>query len=376
MKHRATPKRIAIISMYFPPDKNGMAVYADKLYKFLVSNSYKVTVITRYLPQRQRNDWLRQIKIPSVKLDKRAINISKNDQRIYSLKFSQEAYKKIFSNIDKVNIVHCLSCWDDYLIVYPFTRRVNRSYRLILTIGGGGCRGPKEINFRRGKILNKVDVITFLSRQIKNELELLEVKKPRMIFTPPSVDLRLFSLYKRKLNRELIVLYLGRISKEKGVKDILEIAKYFNNSIKFYLVGEGDEKQNLKKQLKRRKISNVKILGGVEHEESLKYFYKAAVFLHPTYDDEFPVAVLEAMSTGLPVISTSVGEISKLVKSGENGFLCQPGDIPCFVKAIKRLTNLKKRESFGQISREIAERYSEKKMKNIFLEIYKSLIEK
>jgi glycosyltransferase involved in cell wall biosynthesis len=55
--------------------------------------------------------------------------------------------------------------------------------------------------------------------------------------------------------------------------------------------------------------------------------------------DNLPTVIMEAMATGLPVVSTTIGGIPEMVVEGETGFLVQPGDVPSLSEAIEKLTN-------------------------------------
>ena len=63
----------------------------------------------------------------------------------------------------------------------------------------------------------------------------------------------------------------------------------------------------------------------------------ADVFFLPSYNEGMPMSVLDAMGYGLPVVSTYVGGIPKIVRDGENGFCCEPGDIDGFAKELCHL---------------------------------------
>ncbi|MCX6026404.1 MAG: glycosyltransferase [Chloroflexi bacterium] len=68
--------------------------------------------------------------------------------------------------------------------------------------------------------------------------------------------------------------------------------------------------------------------GQIEGAQRMADYYHAAdVYLHPSRADTFPLAVLEAMSSGLPVVATAVGGIPEQVEDGESGFLVRPGDL-------------------------------------------------
>ena len=66
-------------------------------------------------------------------------------------------------------------------------------------------------------------------------------------------------------------------------------------------------------------------------------FSQADIFVHPTYNDCFPLVLLEAVGTGLPVVSTTEGGIPDIIKDGETGFLCPPRDAAAVADRIGRL---------------------------------------
>ncbi len=124
------------------------------------------------------------------------------------------------------------------------------------------------------------------------------------------------------------VFTAGRLGKRKGTYDILEIAPVIISQVpdvRFCLAGDGDVDKI--RQLCRKKgiEKNVVVLDWLNREELLVELKRASMFLLPSYHEGFPVAILEAMASGLPVISTRVGGIPELVEDGVNGFLVDPG---------------------------------------------------
>jgi glycosyltransferase involved in cell wall biosynthesis len=78
-------------------------------------------------------------------------------------------------------------------------------------------------------------------------------------------------------------------------------------------------------------------LGPAPLEQRVKFFKQADLFVLPTYAEGMPVAVLEAMAAGLPVITTRVGGIPELIEDGVEGFLIAPGDVEALADRITRL---------------------------------------
>jgi glycosyltransferase involved in cell wall biosynthesis len=79
------------------------------------------------------------------------------------------------------------------------------------------------------------------------------------------------------------------------------------------------------------------VLGWLGQEEKHAALARARVFLLPTYFEGMPVAVLEAMAHGLPVVTTPVGDVPDAITDGYNGFLIPPGDVDAIVDRVSRL---------------------------------------
>ena len=98
-------------------------------------------------------------------------------------------------------------------------------------------------------------------------------------------------------------------------------------------------------------------MGWITKEQKPDLLKRADVLVLPSYNEGLPIAILEAMSYGLPIISTNVGSIAEAVKENKNGFLIEPGNIDSLAHAMMKLTvdpELWKKES--TLSREICER--------------------
>jgi glycosyltransferase involved in cell wall biosynthesis len=83
--------------------------------------------------------------------------------------------------------------------------------------------------------------------------------------------------------------------------------------------------------------AHVDQLGPVALAERVAYFQRADIFILPTYAEGLPIAVLEAMAAGLPIITTPVGGIPELIEDGVDGLLIQPGDVQALAARIALL---------------------------------------
>ena len=165
---------------------------------------------------------------------------------------------------------------------------------------------------------------------------------------------------KRECNNT--VLFLGELGKRKGcydIPDVIENVKQCIPDVKFILAGAGsdiDEKA-IKQLIPDKKVEkNTVFPGWVRGEEKDKLLRMADVFFLPSYNEGMPMSVLDAMGYGLPIVSTNVGGIPKIVHQGENGACCDPGNIEQFSKEIiELLLNKEKRESAEKASYNIVQ---------------------
>lgn len=84
----------------------------------------------------------------------------------------------------------------------------------------------------------------------------------------------------------------------------------------------------------------------------LDYMAASDIFVLPSLSEGMPLVVLEAMSMGLPVVSTRVGAVPDLIEDGRSGILVPPGDPDAIATAVERLGNAPLREKLGQEARQ------------------------
>jgi glycosyltransferase involved in cell wall biosynthesis len=84
-------------------------------------------------------------------------------------------------------------------------------------------------------------------------------------------------------------------------------------------------------------LNRIVFTGGVPKADVPGWLARGDIFLNTATIDNTPISVLEAMATGLPVVSTSVGGIPYLIEDGHNGILVPPGDADAMAEAVKRV---------------------------------------
>lgn len=162
-------------------------------------------------------------------------------------------------------------------------------------------------------------------------------KNQRIVVIPNMIDPASFAMARR--GRGYNVLFLGRLEKEKGVYDLLAAAaeiKSGGTPIRLMLAGEGDAAA-VKQRAAELGLESVELLGWVSGGGKMSALQRANLFVLPSYIENMPVSILEAMAAGLPIVATGVGGIPDIVEDGVSGILVAPGDRPALAAALRRL---------------------------------------
>ena len=126
------------------------------------------------------------------------------------------------------------------------------------------------------------------------------------------------------------LLYTGRLSVEKGLPILFESLKLLKNQDYDYeltLVGDGEDRAYLEQLASEMDIGERLIFTGFAGQDEVrKHLLESDIFILPSFAEGVPVSLMEAMSSGIPVISTYVGGIAELIKSEETGLLVSPSD--------------------------------------------------
>lgn len=209
------------------------------------------------------------------------------------------------------------------------------------------------------KIYNKCIRTIALSEEWKKNLA--EIVPEQTISVVENYGILQEDLIKEKFTKpnHKMILFLGFICERKGCLDIPAIVDQVCIKIpdaRFILGGSGEIEKVVQKLSEKCK-ANVEFPGWIRNEQKKQYLKDADVFLLPSYNEGMPMAILDAMGCGLPIVSTDVGGIPKIVKQGVNGYLYKPGDSESMASAIiGYLTDDEKRIKAGQESADIIRR--------------------
>jgi glycosyltransferase involved in cell wall biosynthesis len=181
-----------------------------------------------------------------------------------------------------------------------------------------------------------IAVSDFTRRELKQYYRVNEAKI-RVIHNGVDVDRFEPASGKRKIKEalgfnsdDIAILSVGRLYARKGLFTLIEsmpaVVRRFPRA-KFIISGKGqsNEMKKLVDHATRLGVNDNIIFTGYFPDSKLPKLYQAAdVFAFSTFYENLPFAVLEALSSGLPVVTTNVGGIPEMIDSGKNGFLVQP----------------------------------------------------
>lgn len=153
--------------------------------------------------------------------------------------------------------------------------------------------------------------------------------------------------------------YLGRLSKEKGILNLIEAIGDIPNA-KLLIAGDGPERERIEAYISEHKLDGRITLLGYQNQDSIhKYITNSRFVVIPSICNEnCPYSVLEAMEIGKPIVASRIGGIPELIVDGENGYLYKADDInELKEKLTLLLDNDDKVNRFAQKSRELYESY-------------------
>lgn len=339
-------KKITIFALHL--GFGGVEKYLSSLCKML-EDKYEIEIISTY-------------KV----LDKPAFPFSDNIKITYLIddKPNKEELKQAIRNKNIINIfkeglksvkILCLkrsrnikairNTYSDYIITtrYFHSRLVGYyAYNNIIKIA-------TEHNFHNNdkKYITKVidsirsfDYFVVVSNNLKEFYE-NKIGKTKCIYIPNVIDN--LPDKRSKLNNKNIIT-IGRLSPEKGQKDLIDVFKMVNKELpktKLFMVGDGPLKKELENYTKELKLTDKIIFTGfLGNKEKEKYILDSSIFILPSYTESFGLVLIEAMSYGLPCIAFDSSDGAKELLKNNVGILVKDRDKEKMAEAIiKELKN-------------------------------------
>ena len=228
--------------------------------------------------------------------------------------------------------------------------------------------------------INISDLVIYISNKVRQTFnERLNIKGNREVVIYNGVDDKFFAnVPNRRVDDEINIIYVGRLSKEKGVDFLINafaivLKECKELRVKLKIIGDGNEKNTLEKIANDNKIEkSIEFLG--RKNNVIEHLDKSDIFVYPSVCEEgFGISVVEAMARGCIVVTFEKGGLPEIIDDGENGFLVKNVDENSLANKLLDIINLMKNEKCANIikkSEEDAKKYTIKStVKNLSIEL-------
>ncbi len=234
---------------------------------------------------------------------------------------------------------------------------INKFYkkRHILVIHSAGVHLLKKLPF--GKLIaefitNNCNTIIAVSNYIKNSLiDILpphkkEIARRNIQVLPMGINMNYYRnreslLFEKRSDTKYIILYIGRLVEIKGVEYLIKAMDGIKNTV-LIIAGDGILKERLK-NIASTLNTETRFLGQVSEPQKKELLHRAtclvvpSITLNSSRTESMPVTIMEALSSGLPIIATCVGGIREIVINGVNGILVPEKDSNALRNAIEKI---------------------------------------
>jgi glycosyltransferase involved in cell wall biosynthesis len=180
--------------------------------------------------------------------------------------------------------------------------------------------------------------------------------------------------------RDFVIGFIGRLSREKGIHHLVEACgalKAAGVPLKLLIVGEGPQRQELALKAAREGLEREVVFAGFRNDVG-NVLPVLDAFVLPSLTEGTPMALLEAMAAGLPVVASAVGGVPDVVEPNVNGLLVSPGSAEAIAQAVLRLHRdpLLRRMLSAEAAQTVRERYDVKDWTRRLEREYRRLIDK
>lgn len=387
--------KICLVPTMFPKYKGdyyGSFVFDEA--KLLVKKGFEVHVVTQHNPHTKYNEIIDGIHIHRFKwLEpkqfKALVHFKGLKDNLRFITYLISLFFKVIRIIRKhdIEIIHAHSTIPTGFIGVIVGKIMGKP--VFITTHGMDVNNFIETSFLKQLMLfslKSCDKIICVSEDLANTIADLGIDS-KIVVLRNAVDTNKFKPLKNMEIRQkygikknsILILFVGYLDVFKGIFELIdaffEVNKE-NNDLKVMIIGEGPQESKIKDKVSKLKLDTSIIFTGKISSEDIPQYYQAAdIFVLPSYTEGTPLAVIEAMACGLPIIASNVGGISEIVISNENGFIISPKNIKELSSKLRVLVkNQSLRSKFSNKSLKIinSEFNIDKKVEKL-IDLYKNI---
>jgi len=367
--------KIIHVTSYYPPHIGGIENVVRSLAISLAKKGIKTMVLSSDIPKGsstyEEMENLRVYRLKSFEIAHTSIMLS--------------LARKLASEIDKDTIVHVHA---GHAFTPEVSAVVSKLKRCPLIVhvhsdvspsGTVGFLLPVYKRFVLKRVLSTANKVIFLTNEHAHFLsKKYGISRNNIEVIPNGINLDFFKTKRRtKSKKKTKLIFVGRLSKEKNVPRLLKalsmiVRKY---DIVLHIVGDGEGRSIIERMIKKEKMGENVVLHGPLYGEKLKkMYYSCDIFVLSSDSEGMPLAMMEAMATGLPVISCDTPGIKSFAKDSILLVDRNPEDLANGI--VRLIEDQSFVETLKKRSYQLIKHYDWKIISEKFIEVYKEVLKK
>lgn len=378
--------KIALGIREFLPEKGGAERYCYDLMYFLVGKGIKVHVYSSAFPQKDNGLYFHQVPVIPFPKSLRVFSFAINCRRM----MRKEKFDCILGIGDTLNAdllqphggVHWKWFWrglEGYRRPFPWI------FKFL-----GRALSPKQ--WAKGIIEDapyaKGKRVIAISEMVQRDIsDHYGIPADRIITIYNGVDTNRFHPRNKKYREEirsrygmsskdLLLLFVSHNFRLKGLRNVVQalaLIKRKRQNVKLLVIGRDRTEPYRRLAKKAGCAEDVLFAGGVRDLE--RYYTSADILVHPTFYDPCSLVVLEALASGVPVITTRYNGAGGIITDGQEGFVLEdPREVETLTEKILYLSDPTRLQEVSIAARALAEKYPQKKSYKAMLEALKSTV--
>lgn len=365
---------ILIATFWDYPHTGGLSNYITALSEGLRKQGHHVDIISPNQFSKSRVEKMREVVVPQLKNFFKTRYGSYNNTIVKNHRNMYIYERMLLENINfkKYDIFHAQD-----LFTANILGRINERYgkKMLFTPHGMYTFNRLKFGiFKKGsleefyhtalerKAIEFADHLIILSDSFRRPLIQLEAKQKNMTTVLTGIDYpdKYRTENTSSAHKKIVITCVARLGPRKGHNILLDalsqMERKYTDNVKLLIVGDGEMRHTLEEQVNNLNLSMVEFLG--ERDDVPDILSKTDIFVLPTLNDSLPISIIEAMHSGICVISTPSGGIPELVNHSKTGILVEAGDANKLARALKYVVgNQQAREQLGKNARKFAKKY-------------------
>lgn len=157
------------------------------------------------------------------------------------------------------------------------------------------------------------------------------------------------------------ILFIGRLTWEKGLGNVIEIMKYLQVSqpnLELKIAGSGPDEQKLRHSIQANNLKNIKLIGQISGTQKQELIKNCSLLIQPSHYENFPLTFLEAASLSKPVTAFGIDNVSEIIEQNKIGISIKPFNNHAFAEGIQQLlTNPEELSKYSKNAHQWAQKH-------------------